>query len=143
MTGRLSALEVRVEGIDGRLQSLSKAVEQGQAEAKASLESVVRMARSTARKVDKLEAPDKKLPKSADRTSDGKWAASAKPAGKREPQQKIPWFPRRTYPQLVTEKPAGDDKYVYKETWPVVHEWRELSKVAHFKGKTLSWMERR
>ncbi len=142
LTGRVSAMELRVEGIDGRLRTLSKAVEQGQAETKASLESVVKMARSTARKVDKLESPEKKLPKSADRTGDGKKTASAKPANKMEPQQKIPWFPRRTYPQLVTEKPAEDDEYVYKEAWPVVHEWRELSKGHPVKGKTLTWMKR-
>ena len=59
LTGKLSALEGRVEGMDGRLRSLSKAVEQGHAETKAALESVVKMARSTARKVDKLEALEK------------------------------------------------------------------------------------
>ena len=142
LTGRVSAMEVRVEGIDGRLRTLSKAVEQGQAEMKASLESVLKMARSTAGKMDKLEAPEKKSAKASDRTGDGKKAASTKPAGKKEPQQKTPWFPRRTYPQLVTINPAEDDEYVYKEAWPVVHEWRELSKGHPVKGKTLTWMKR-
>ena len=142
MTGRMSALEVRGEGMDGRLHTLSQAVEQGQAETKASLESVVKMVRSTARKVDKLGKPEKKPAKVSDRTGDGKKAASAEPASKKEPQQKTPWFPRRTYPQLVTIEPAEDDEYVYKEAWPVVREWRELSKGHPVKGKTLTWMKR-
>ena len=63
------------------------------------------------------------------------------PAGKKEPQQKTKWFPRRTYPQIVTIEPAEDDEYVYKEAWPVVREWRELSKGHPVKGKTLTWMK--
>ena len=143
LTGRMSALEVRVEGIVGRLHTLSEVVEQGQSEAKASQESLLKMVRSTARKVDKLEAPEKKPAKVSERTDGGSKAASTKPDGKKEPQQKTKWFPRRTYPQIVTVESAEDDDYVYKEAWPVVHEWRELSKVTHFKGKTLSWMKRR
>ena len=143
LTGRMSALEGRVEGMDGRLRTLSEVVEQGRKETQASLESVVKMVRSTARKVDKMGVTEKKPAKSTDRTGGGKKAASAKPVGKKEPQQKVPWFPRRTYPQIVTIEAADDDQYVYKEAWPVVHEWRELSKVTHFKGKALTWMKRR
>ena len=99
------------------------------------------MVRSTVRKVDKLGAPEKKPARSSERTGSGDRAASAKSVSAKEPQQTTKWFPRRTYPQLVTEEPAEDDEYVYKDAWPVVHEWRALSKGHPVKGKTLSWMK--
>ena len=142
LSGRLSALEVRVDGIDGRLQDLWEVVEQGQTESKASQESLVKMVRSMARKVDKLGAPEEKLARSSGRSGSGDRSASAKSVSKKESQQTTKWFPRRTYPQLVTEEPAEDDETVYKEAWPVVREWRELSKGHPVKGKTLTWMKR-
>lgn len=142
LTGRVSALEVRVEGIDGRLQTLSEVVEQGRTETTASLETLVKMARSTARKVDKLKAPEKKPKRSTDQASDRKRATSAKSASVKEPQQTTKWFPRRTYPQLVTINPAEDDEHVYKEAWSVVREWREVVNGHRYKGKTLTWMKR-
>ena len=142
LTGRITALEGRVEAIDSRLQTLSEVVEQGQTETKASQESLLKMVRSTARKVDKLGAPGKKPARSSERMGNGDRAASAKSVSAKEPQQTTKWFPRRTYPQLVTEEPAEDDEYVYKEAWSVVHEWREMSKGHPVKGKTLTWMKR-
>ncbi len=135
VTSRLSVLEGRVKEMDGRLKSLSKVVEQGQTESKASLESLVEMVRSTDRKVEKLGT-------SAVRTADGKKTESSKSAGKEETPKKTKWFPRRTYPELVTREPAEDDEYVYKEALPAVQEWRELTKGHPVKGKTLSWMKR-
>ena len=143
LADRVPALEGRVEDIDERVKTLSKAVEQGQSETKASQESLVKMVRSTARRVDRLEEADRKSARFAEGPGDSKQTTSARPTSAKEPEQTTKWFPRRTYPQLVTKEAAEDDEYVYQEAWPVVHEWRELSNVTHFKGRTLSWMKRR
>ena len=141
-TDRVSALEVRIDGMNRRLQTLSKAAEQGQAETKESIESLVKMARSTARKAAKLESLAKHASRSEDRGDGGPKSASPKAASGSEPQQPTKWFPRRTYPQLVTKNPAEDDEHVYKEAWPVVQEWREVDNGHRYKGKTLTWMKR-
>ena len=136
---RITTLEAQVEDIDERLEALSDVVEQGQAETKASLESVVKMARETARMVDKLQELGKTPPAPAD-------VSETTPAlldGKDIPKQKAQWFPRRTYPQLVTIEPAEDDEYVYGEAWPAVQAWREVSTGHPVKGTTLTWMKRR
>lgn len=142
VTGRLSVLEGRFKEMDGHLKSLSKAVEQGQTESKASLESLVEMVRSTDRKVEKLGTSERGSAASAVRTADGKEPGSSKTASKEATPKKTTWFPRRTYPELVTKEPAEDDEYVYKEALPAVQEWRELSNGHPVKGKTLSWMKR-
>ena len=142
LTGRASALEARVEASDGRLRILSKAVEQGQTESKASQESLLKMVRATARQVDKLESLAKHASRSQAEGDAGKKTSYPKAAGANETQPTPKWFPRRTYPQLVTTEPAEDDEHVYKEAWPVVQEWREVSNGHKFKGNTLTWMKR-
>ena len=139
---QVAALQNQVQGLQAGDKKLSAAVEQVRTETKASQESLVKMVRSTARKVDKLGSPQKKPTRPPERTGGGQKTASATAVSEEKPSQKTKWFPRRTYPQLVTEEPAEDDEYVYKEAWPVVHEWRELSKGHPVKGKTLSWMKR-
>ena len=139
---KVDSLRDQVQGLHSRSQELSAAIEQAQSESKASQESLLKTVWSTARKVDKLEAPEKKSTRSPDRTGDDQKTASATAVSEEKPDQKTKWFPRRTYPQLVTEEPAEDDENVYKEAWPVVREWRELSKVHPVKGKTLTWMKR-
>ncbi len=142
LTARITGLEGKSRELDGRLRTLSKALEQGQTETKASQEALLKLVRATARKVDKLESLAKHPPKSTDHDDGGKTSTAPKPVGTKEPQQATKWFPRRTYPQMVTKEPAEDDEYVYKEAWPVVEEWREVSSGHRYKGKTLTWMKR-
>ncbi len=142
LVGQAAALQNQVQGLQAEDKKLSAAVEQARTESKASQESLVKMVRSTARKVDKLGSPQKKPTRPPERTGGGQKTASATAVSEEKPSQKTKWFPRRTYPQLVTEEPAEDDETVYKEAWPVVREWRELSKGHPVKGKTLTWMKR-
>ena len=139
---KVGVLQGHVESLRARDKELATTLEKMQTATEASQESLVKMVRSTARKVDKLGVPEKNPAKDLERTDGGSKAASAKSAFKKEPQRTTKWFPRRTYPQLVTEEPAEDDETVYKEAWPVVREWRELSKGHPVKGKTLTWMKR-
>ena len=53
-----------------------------------------------------------------------------------------PRFPRRNYDEVVTVEPANDDSYVYGKAWPVVREWRMLSRGHRREGRTLTWMEK-
>ncbi len=139
---KVDELRGHVESLRLRDKDLATAVETIQTESKASLESLVEMVRSTERKVEKLSTSEKEAARSAVRTADGKKTESSKHASKEEPPKKTTWFPRRTYPELVTKEPAEDDEYVYKEALPAVQEWRELSRGHPVKGKTLSWMKR-
>ena len=64
---------------------------------------------------------------------------SAKSEEQPEPAKK---YPRRPYPELVTEDPAPDDAEVYGEAWPLVEEWRRLWEVHARPGKGLQWLRR-
>ncbi len=51
-------------------------------------------------------------------------------------------FPKRRYPELVTNEPAPDDEEVFGEAWPLIEEWRRLWKAGHTGvGKGLAWLE--
>ncbi len=58
----------------------------------------------------------------------------------RRPSKK--WYPPRVFPTLVTAKPAVDDHVVYGRAWPLVKEWRRLSKSHAHGGRTLAWLKR-
>ena len=58
----------------------------------------------------------------------------------RRPSKK--WYPPRVFPTLVTAKPAEDDHVVYVKAWPLVKEWRMLSKSHAHAGRTLTWLKR-
>lgn len=145
----IQRLVTQVDELQGHVASLrawdkefATAVEAMKSESEASQGALLKLVRATARKVDKLESLAKHPSKSVNRGDGGKIAASPKLDGSKEPQQTTKWFPRRTYPQMVTKEPAEDDEYVYKEAWPVVQEWREVSGGHRYKGKTLTWMKR-
>ena len=53
-----------------------------------------------------------------------------------------PRFPKRDYDEVVTIEPANDDSYVYGKAWPVIREWRMLTRDHPREGKTLTWMEK-
>ena len=68
---------------------------------------------------------------------------SPEPSAKEEEQPKpAKKYPRRLYPELVTEDPAPDDAEVYGEAWPLVEEWRQLWEVHARPGKGLQWLRR-
>ena len=52
------------------------------------------------------------------------------------------WYPPRVFPTLVTVKPAENDQAVYGRAWPLVKEWRMLSKGHAHQGSTLMWLKR-
>lgn len=139
---KVEVLEGHVESLRARDKELSATVDKLQTESQASVESLVKMVRSTARKVDKLAEAGRKSTRFMERPDDSKQTPSVKSASAKGPQETTKWFPRRVYPQLVTKEPAEDDEHVYKEAWPVVREWREVSKGHKYKGKTLTWMKR-
>ncbi len=139
---QVDVLQSHIESLRAQDKELATAVETMKTEANASQEVLVKMVQSTERKVEKLSTSEREAARSAGRTVDGKKTESSKHASKEEPPKKTTWFPRRTYPELVTKEPAEDDEYAYKEALPAVQEWRELTKGHPVKGKTLSWMKR-
>lgn len=139
---QVDALQGHVASLRERDKELATAVETMKSDSEASQEALLKLVRATARKVDKLESLAKHPSKSVNRGDGGKISTSPKPVGTKEPQQATKWFPRRTYPQMVTKEPAEDDEYVYQEAWPLVREWREVSRGHKYKGKTLTWMKR-
>ena len=139
---KVDALQGHVESLRTRDKELAATVDKYQTETTATQESLLKMVRATARQVDKLGVPERKSSKSADDGDSDKKTASPNAAGAKGSQQTTKWFPRRTYPQLVTKEPAEDDEHVYKEAWPVIQEWREVVKGHRYKGKTLTWMKR-
>ncbi len=54
-----------------------------------------------------------------------------------------PLPPRRRYPDLVTEDPAGDDEDAFGSAWPLVEEWRRLWEGHPARGRRLAWVARR
>ena len=139
---QVDALQGHVASLRARDKEFAAAVEAMKSESGASQEALLKMVRATDRKVDKLQSLARHPSRSANRGDGGKTSASPKPDGAKEPQQTTKWFPRRTYPQMVTKEPAEDDEYVYQEAWPLVREWREVSRGHKYKGKTLTWMKR-
>ncbi|MYD36321.1 MAG: hypothetical protein F4X20_04790 [Dehalococcoidia bacterium] len=138
---KVDSLHGQVEKLRVRDKELSATVDKHQTETAATQEALLKMVRATARQVDKLGVSERKSSRSADGGDGDKKTASPK-SGEKETQQTTKWFPRRTYPQLVTKVPAEDDEHVYKEAWPVVREWREVENGHRYKGKTLTWMKR-
>ncbi len=51
--------------------------------------------------------------------------------------------PRRRYPDVVTEDPAGDDEDVFGDAWPLVEEWRRLWDGHPARGRGLAWVATR
>ena len=47
---------------------------------------------------------------------------------------------RREYPDLATLEPAEDDEVVFGDSWPLIHEWRELKETHPNGGKSLDWL---
>lgn len=56
-------------------------------------------------------------------------------------RQSKKWYPPRVFPTLVAVEPAGDDQAVYGRAWPLVKEWRMLSKGHPATGHTLTWLK--
>ena len=139
---KVDVLQGQVEKLRANDRELSATVDKHQTEMTATQEALLKMVRATARQVDKLGVSERKSSRSADGDDGDKQPATPKAAGAKESQQTTKWFPRRTYPQLVTKVPAEDDEHVYKEAWPVVQEWREVENGHRYKGKTLTWMKR-
>ena len=48
---------------------------------------------------------------------------------------------RRSFPDVVTVEPAGDDPDVYGEAWPLVEEWRDLRAGHPDRGRGVPWLE--
>ena len=53
---------------------------------------------------------------------------------------KKPLRERPKEPEVVTVKPADDDREVYGKAWPLIEEWRSLRTGHPSEGKSLSWL---
>ncbi len=63
-------------------------------------------------------------------------SASGLQRARKEPEAKS----HRKYPDLVTMEPAPDEREVLRTAWPLVEEWRRLTKEHPEEGKSLSWL---
>ena len=132
---RVGALEERMGGLEGGMESLAKELREGLSrlwtpsagraggrEAGGNVEAMAE---------DEAQAQDKE---GAGR-SETRAAPPVAGLGSRKPFRE-----RRLDPEIVTVEPADDDPEVYGAAWPLVEEWRGVRAGHPRRGGSLSWL---
>ena len=122
---RVSALERRIDRIEGRLTTLAR-------ERRASRRGPDAGGDGAA--ASRVEA----RPTAPGRTSE---PSAEEPAAVAGMPSRAPAALRRPFPEVVTVEPGDDDADVYGEAWPLVEEWRHLRSTHPERGVGVRWLK--
>ena len=127
---RIGALEERVEGLEGGMETLAKELRDG-------LDGI--LAEVSGQHEAQTETEEQAQAQAEDEDGAGRSETRAAPPvaglGAKKPFRERPFDP-----EIVTVDPAEDDAEVYGPAWPLVEEWRGLRAGHPRQGGSLSWL---
>ena len=130
---RVGALEERMEGLEGGMESLAKELREGLSRLRTP--SAGRAAVGDVEAIAEDEAQAQEDNGEGAGRSETRAAPPVAGLGSRKPFRE-----RRLDPEIVTVEPAEDDAEVYGAAWPLVEEWRGLRAGHPRRGGSLSWL---
>ena len=125
---RIGALEERVEGLEGGMETLAKELRDGLGGIRAAV---------SGQHEAQTETDEQAQARDEDGAGRSETRAAPPVAGL---GAKKPFRERPFDPEIVTVDPAEDDVEVYGDAWPLVEEWRRLRAGHPHQGRSMSWL---
>ncbi len=141
---RLTAMDERLDKLEGIVKEVVAGAEQLRAAVEGHRAEQDRINRAIDRRLGGGPAAQEAVPVTGGARKSAKGGKGVLTINSIEAPEKPtrPGFPRRNYNEVVTVEAANDDSYVYGKAWPLIREWRMLSRGHPREGRTLTWMEK-